>query len=201
MPAPRTTHRHRRGLTSLAAATLLLSLTACGGGGDDDNADDPPGTDEQTTVTTAPDEDVADEDGTADEGDDDEDSGEACDIVSDEVVMEVLGFDDIPRREPHEVAGQSVSCIKGSERTDDLTTASFVSVSFLTGGKVIVDQFADQAGAVEVPGLGDHAVFVPVTGAIAIAVGNDSYQVQVYKNGAVSDQADATTVAEDVLAG
>lgn len=196
MPAPRTTLRYRRGLTSLAAVTLLISLAACGGGGDDDNADDPPGTEEQTTVTTAPDDEVAD-----DEGDDDEDSGEACDIVSDEVVMEVLGFDDIPRREPHEVEGQSTTCLKGSERTEDLSTASYVNVSFLTGGKTVVDQFAAQPGAVEVSGFGDNAVFTPDAGVLAIAVGNDSYQIQVVKNGVPSNQADATTVAEDALAG
>ena len=201
MPAPRTTHRHRRGLTSLAAATLLISLTACGGGGDDDNADDPPDTEEQTTVTTAPDDEVADDDGTSDAGADEEESGEACDIVSDEVVMGVLGFDDIPRREPHEVAGQSTSCIKGSERTEDLSTASDVNVSFLTGGKAIVDQFAAQPGAVEVSGFGDNAVFTPDAGVLAIAVGNDSYQIQVVKNGVPSNQADATTIAEDVLGG
>ncbi len=194
MPAPRTSHRRHRGLTGLAAAAILLiGLTACGGGSDDDDADDPPGTEEETTVTTAPD------DESTDDAPEDDESGEACDIVSDDVVMEVLGFDDIPRREPHEVAGQSTSCIKGSERTDDLSTASYVNVSLLIGGKPLVDQAATEADAVEVPGLGDQAVFVPSAGALSVAVGDDAYLIQVVKDGAPSDQADATTVAEDVL--
>jgi hypothetical protein len=194
MPAPRTTPRHRRGLTGLAAAAILLvGLAACGGGGDDDAADDPPGTEEETTVTTAP------EDEATDEAPEDEGSGEACDIVSDEVVLEVLGFDDIPRREPHEVEGQSTSCIKGSDRTDDLSTASYVNVSLLIGGKPLVDAAASEADAVEVSGLGDQAVFVPSAGALSVAVGDDGYLIQVVKNGKPSDQAAAVTVAEDVL--
>ena len=195
MPAPRTPHRTRRGLIrSGVAAALLLGLAACGGGGDDDDAgDDPPGTEEGTTVTTAPDDEATDE------APEDEESAEACDIVSDEVVLEVLGFDDIPRREPHEVPGQSVSCIKGSDRTDDLTTASYVNVSRITGGSPMVDQAAGEADAVEVSGLGDQAVFIPSAGALSVAVGGDGYLIQVVKNGKPSDQADAVTIAEDVL--
>ena len=187
--------RRRRATTALAGAVLLLtSLAACGG--DDDTAGD-------DTTTTRSDVTTAADEGTTTTVDDapEAEGGGPCDLMSDEVVMAVLGFDDIPRREPSEVPGQSRSCIKGSERTDDLTTASFVSVNFLDGGSVLVDQSAAEAGAVQVEGFGDAAVFLPSAGVLSIAVGSDGYTIQVVKNGRPSDQADATTVAEDVLGG
>lgn len=187
--------RPRRARLPMAAAVaLVLGLAACGGSDDGAAKKDPPGTAQDVTTTTAPDDNGSAADGTVQEA-----SSEACDIVSDEVVTQVLGTDDIPRREPSGVVGETYSCIKGSERTDDLTTAAYVNVSFLKGGASIVDQFAAEAESVEVTGFGDRAVFVPSAGALSVAVGSDSYQIQVVKAGRPSDQADAEAVAKDVL--
>lgn len=76
---------------------------------------------------------------------------------------------------------------------------AYVSVIYLTGGGVVVDQMSTQAGAVEVAGFGDKAGFLPSAGTLSIAVGADSYSIQVVKAGKPSNQADAVTVAEDVL--
>ncbi len=212
MPDHRRPARHRRPRLRLAvAAAVLLSLAACGGSDDGDAAEESPGTEQDgtttTTTTTTTEDDgttttAPEDDETADDGDDSATTGgDACDIVSDEVVTQVLGMADIPRREANGVVGETYSCIKGSERTDDLTTASYVSVAFIPGGSAIVDQFAGEAGSVDVPGLGDQAVFVPSAGSLSIAEGSDSYQIQVVKLGRPSNQADAVAVAEDVLGG
>ena len=109
------------------------------------------------------------------------------------------GLDELERREPNGDLTQTYGCIKGTDRVDDLSAGSYVSVSFIKGGAAIVDQFASEPASVSVTGYGDKAVYVPDAGAMSIAVGADSYQIQVVKGGRPSDQADATAVADDVL--
>ena len=191
---PRSAQRPFRLLAVLAVIAMCV-LAACGGGGGDDDAADPPSGDDGTTVTTAAD----DEDGVADEGDDgedDEDTGGPCDMVSDEVVAEVLGIE-VVRREPHE-EGPSVSCIKGTERLDDVQQGSFVSVGRIADGAALVDAFSAEAGSVSVD-LGDRAVYVPSAGVLSVALGEDVLQVQVFKQGTMGTQDEVVTVAEDVI--
>ena len=127
----------------------------------------------------------------------DEASGDACDIVSDDVAVEVLGIE-IVRREGHE-DGQSVSCIKGTERNNDLTTGFYVSVADFIGGAVIFDQASAEEGSEQVAGLGDRAVFLPNAGVLYIADGADAVSVQVVKAGVPGSQQECVTVANDVL--
>lgn len=183
----------RRASCLVAGLVLLLGGAACGGG-DDDASDEVPTSAPDTTVTTAPEEEAPDEEAPEEDAPD-----EICDIVSDEVVLEVLEMDDLERREPNGDLTQTYGCIKGTDRVDDLSTGSYVSVSFIKGGAAVVDQFASEPASVSVTGYGDKAVYVPDAGALSIAVGADSYQIQVVKGGRPSDQADATIVADDVL--
>ncbi len=88
---------------------------------------------------------------------------------------------------------------QGHRSVDDLSAGSYVSVSFIKGGAAIVDQLASEPASVSVSGYGDKAVYVPDAGAVSIAVGADSYQIQVVKGGQPSGQTDATAVADDVL--
>lgn len=191
MITSRTARRHA--VVALMAAALVAG---CGSDKEDEGAatatTGAQGEEPSTTTTAADDE--------ADETDetDEEASGDACDIVSDEVVTEVLGIE-VARREPNEDQfGRS--CIKGNERSGDPSQFTFVSVSVLTGGgSTVVDQFRTEADAAPVEGLGDDAVFVPSAGVLVIVDGEDSIQVQVVEGGIPGTQEQAVTVAEDVL--
>jgi hypothetical protein len=188
-------HSLRRSARVIAVVTIAITvaLSACGGGSDDDpQAADPTtttvsdGASDDTTTTTA----------ATDPGDE---SGDGCDLFSDDVAAEVLGIE-IVRREPHEDEFGNLSCIKGTERVQDLSQGSYVSASLLPNGGVLVDQATDQEGSVQVAGIGDRAVFVPAIGALLFTDGTDAFQIQVVKGGAPStDQADGVAVAHDIL--
>ncbi len=184
-----------RGPLAIVAATLAAAvLTAgCGSG---DGSDATP-----TTTTAAPGEASGESvtSTTATDAGTEEESGGACDIVSDEVVAEVLGVS-VVRREPHgEPGGQIVSCIKGTDRADAPEDAFFVSVSVIADGAALVDQASGEQGSEPVAGLGDRAVFLPGDGALFIADGADVVQVQVHKGGERGSQQDCVTVANNVL--
>jgi hypothetical protein len=125
-------------------------------------------------------------------------SGDTCSIVSDEVAAKVLGIK-IVRREPTGDPTGAFGCIKGTERVSDMTKVYYVSASVTPGGAAFLDQATAQAESVSVPGLGDRAVFLTGLGALFVAVGTDMIYVQVVKAGVPSSQADAVTVAKDVL--
>jgi len=183
-------------------ALILLTGAVLASGcssGDDDAAPD-------ATTTTAPADRAAGDATTTttttggDGADDDSPSGDGCDLVSDEVASAVLGID-IDRREPHEdAAGQSVSCIKGTERQADVTQASYVSVSVYPAsvGAALMEGAVDE-GATSVEGLGDEAAFLATAGLLIVLYGDDAVHVQVVKNGVPAGLDDATTVAADVL--
>jgi len=185
-----------RSRRTVLAAVLLGGLLIAGCGSGD-------GTDAGSTATAEGFEDSADDDTTpttttADSGSE-EASGDACDIVSDDVSAEVLGVE-VVRREPHGEPGSgSVSCIKGLERTDDPASFSYVSVAVVAGAAALVDEASAEEGSQPVAGLGNRAVYVPSAGALFIADGADGVQVQVVKAGIRGSQQDCVTVANDVL--
>lgn len=181
-----TTHRTRRSAWSTLALTLVTGIVATGCGSDpgsDESASSPPSSPSSDAGTTP----------------DDKKSGNACDIVSDDVAAKVLGVK-IVRREPHgEPGSQSVSCIKGLERTNDPKGFSYVSASVIAGGAALVDQASKENGSKPIDGLGDRAIYLPSTSALIIVDGADAVQVQVVKAGVTGNQKDCVTVAKDVL--
>lgn len=181
-----------------AAASIVVLLAAGCGSGDSSDTASPKasagqkaGSDDATTTTAATDP------GKGDKAN--EENGDACDIVSDEVAADVLGIK-IERREPHtDPSNNGVSCIKGTERTNDLANGAYVSAAIIPGaGAQLVDDATAQKGSELVKGLGDRAVFLPDAGVIFIADGADAVQVQVVKGGKPAGQKDVVTVAEDV---
>ena len=111
----------------------------------------------------------------------------------------VLGIN-IVRREPHEDATTGgVSCIKGTERVQDLSQASYVSISATPGGAAFFDQTIEGAPTESVPGVGDRAEFLADAASLIIAAGADLVTVQVVKGGVPSSLDDCLTVAEEVL--
>jgi hypothetical protein len=129
----------------------------------------------------------------------DETNGGPCDLVSDDVAADVLGVR-IARREPHEKEG-SATCIKGTERSDDMDSNSFVNVNVFSGqgAKQLANQADVEEGSKQVSGLGDRAFFLPNAGALFVVDGDEVVNVQVVKQGKPSTQGDAITVAKDVL--
>jgi len=183
----------RRRVAAAVALGAALGLGACGGDDATDASEDPPSDDSSTTDTTAP----ADG-GDSDDGEDPEEgSDDPCDIVSDEVVSDILGVE-IARREPATDANGS-GCIKGTERMPDPRDGAYVSASFVTGGAAIVDSFSAQEGSEAVSGLGDRAVYVPNVGSLTVALGDDALQIQVYKEGVPGTQDEVVRVANAVL--
>ncbi len=189
-------HRKRRlgrGLAaSIAAATLILA--GCGGGSNDaatspSTAASDPDTSSSSTGDSATETTAADV----------PESGDNCDIVSDEVVAEVLGVE-VERREPSsQPEAQTVGCTKGPELGD---VPTFVSVYVVSGGAPGFEEFT--AGGAEgseglepVDGLGDRAISMP--GAVVVAVGTDIVSVQVFKAGQPGSREDLITVANDVI--
>ncbi len=126
--------------------------------------------------------------------------GDGCDLISDEVAAEILGIE-IVRREAHEDATTGgISCIKGTERVEDLKQASYVSVSATPNGVAYFDETIAEAETESIPGVGDRAEFLASAGTMLIAAGDDLVTVQVVKGGVPSGLDDCLTVAEDVLA-
>ncbi len=199
-------HRPRRGrgavsvlrTTKAALAVALVGglLTVGCASGDDEasttttETSDTTGDATESTATTE----------TSDSGASEEASGDNCDIVSDEVVSELLGIE-IERREPvGEPGAQSYSCLKGSERSDDPADFNYVSVGVTSGvGAVLLDEFRAQEGAQPVDGLGDDALFLPSAGVLVVSLGGDAVQVQVVKNGVPAGLDDARVAMADVL--
>lgn len=187
-----------RGRPWLAASLAVIALVATGCGSADKSNEAESGPSEHSampsvsgaTPVTAP-QAPRSEGGTGDS---------ACDIVSDDVVSEVLGIA-IERREPHAAAtGKGLSCVKGTERVTDLSQASYVSVSIIPGaGAMLLDQARAQAGSVPVRGLGYEALYLSGLGALLFADGADGVQIQVVKAGKPGEQRDAVAVAEDVV--
>jgi hypothetical protein len=184
-----TTHRTRhraRCLVVLALATVFVA-SSCGsdpGSGDDGSPKPSSGAASESGSVSTPKE---------------EKSGNACDIVSDDVAADVLGVK-IVRREPHEKPG-SITCIKGSKRSNDLGTNSFVNVNEFTGrgAAQLAEQAAAEEGSKRVSGLGDRAYFLPNAGALFVVGGDDVVNVQVVKAGKPGNQHDCVTVMKDVL--
>lgn len=194
-PPPARDANHQRAQAILAAALVSALLTAGCSSGD--------GSDAAPTTMTARLEDTSADAATSTTatpaGSEDASSGDACDIVSDEVVADVLGVP-VVRREPSgEPGGQTYSCIKGTDRADDVANASFVSVSVIADGAVLVDEATSQPGSEPVTGLGDGAAFLPTDGALFIADGGDAIQIQVRKGADPGSQQDCVTIANDVL--
>lgn len=178
---------------AVAAAVIASGLLLVGCGSDDSG-------DEAATATTGA-EDTAAAPSTvpADEGEEAETGGDACDIVSDEVAAEVLGIEIVRREATGEAGAASVGCIKGSERTGDPTGFSYVSVGVTANGAALVDEAGVSADSVVVDGLGDHAVYLPSAGALFVADGTDAVQIQVVLAGVPGSQDDAVAVATDVF--
>lgn len=185
---------------ALAAVTIALLTAGCGsGGGDDGKSTDSAaaGTDTVAADDTAT---GTGDTATESQGDGGSDGGGAgCDLISDEVAASVLGIG-IVRREPHEDATTGgVSCIKGTERVQDLSQASYVSISVTPGGAAFFDQTIEGAPTESVPGVGDRAEFLADAASLIIAAGADLVTVQVVKGGVPSSLDDCLTVAEEVL--
>ncbi len=186
-----------RRMRPIVVAVLVTGLMAAGcSSGDGANsassttttaATDPAG---NSTTSTEP----------SDAGDSGTVSGEACDIVSDEVAARVLGIEIVRREGSGSSAEQSTGCVKGTERQADLAEGFYVSVSVYPGGSTLVDEASAEEGSKPVTGLGDRAVYVPSIGALLIADGTDAFQIQVVKAGVPGTEQDAVTVAEDVFA-
>ncbi|MBA2280331.1 MAG: hypothetical protein H0W25_03720 [Acidimicrobiia bacterium] len=193
----------RRRLAAAALGVLLISASACGGDDGDASSATTADAATPTTADTSPTTTDAEPPTTTTTTDATPTTtttgGDACDILSDDVVTAVLGVD-IVRREPT-TDGSSRSCLKGLDRTDDPANFFYVNVAVIPGaGSMLVDQFAAEPAAVPIEGLGDQAVYVPDVGGIFMVVGADAVQVQVVQGGVPGNQEDCVTVAEDVLA-
>ncbi len=178
---------------ALAAVTIALLTAGCASGGGDDGKS----TDSAAAGTGTV---AADDTATESQGNGgSEEGGEGCDLISDEVAASVLGID-IVRREPNEDATTGgVSCIKGTERVQDLSQASYVSISVTPGGAAFFDLTIEGAPTESVPGVGDRAEFLADAASLIIAAGADLVTVQVVKGGVPSSLDDCLTVAEEVL--
>ncbi|MBA3338651.1 MAG: hypothetical protein H0T54_02685 [Geodermatophilaceae bacterium] len=182
----------------LAAWGLVvgLLLAGCGSGkqatstdatagGSDTSADNSTVTD--TTDATDP----ADETGGS--------GGDGCDLISDDLVTQVLGIEVVRREANTDATTGGVSCIKGTERVTDLTQSSYVSVSRTPGGAAFFDQTIEGAPTEPVPGVADRAEFLAAAASLIIAAGEDLVTVQVVKAGVPSSLDDCLAVAEEVL--
>lgn len=126
--------------------------------------------------------------------------GEGCDVLSDDVASGVLGVG-IVRREPGGDPGTGrYSCLKGTSRSDDPTTFTYVSVGVTPGaGAALLDALGSQEGSQPVTGIGDHAAYLPSAGLLVVSSGGDAVQAQIIKRGVPGGLADAKTVLLDVL--
>ena len=177
-----------RGLATAFLLTAGIGVAGCGGGSSADDAQPKPGSASSSTPASA----TTDDEPATD--------GDACDMVSDDAVVGVLGVE-VVRREPHGKPGAaSVSCIKGLKRAADPSGYTYVSVAVVAGGgTTLLDQLGNEEGSSPVEGLGDQAVYVPSTGGVFIADGDDAVQVQVVKAGKPGSEKDCVTIAEDVM--
>lgn len=178
----------------LAVVSIALLTAGCGSDGAEQEAP----TDSVEAETDAADESVTtpaeDDSGGSEEG------GDGCELISDDLAAEILGIE-IARREPHvDTTTGGVSCIKGTERVEDLSQASYVSVSRTPGGAAFFDQTIEGAGTESIPGVGDRAAFLADAASLIIAAGDDLVTVQVVKGGVPSGLDDCLTVAAEVLA-
>lgn len=180
-------------LRAILAALLVTGVLAAGCGSDD----------AASSATTTGSEDSADDTTTTeatDSNDDEDTSGHGCDLFSDEVTTEVLGVA-IARRDANgEPASGIVSCLKGTERVEDLADSYYVSASvFEGGGSVLFDEATSGGDSQPVDGLGDQAAYIPSAGVLFIVDGADGLSVQVVKAGVPASQQDCVKVAKDIL--
>lgn len=186
-----------------AAIALAAALTACGGGSSRTSGTsavprtNPPSS---STATTPEDEGISVTTTSADGGPPQNKGGEACDVLSDDVVSHVLGVK-IVRREPVGDPGtQRYSCLKGASRSDDPTKFTYVSVGVTAGtGPALLDALRSQEGSQPVGGIGDDAAYLPSAGLLVVSVAGDAVQAQIVKGGVPGSLADAKTVLLDVL--
>lgn len=172
---------------TVAVLAAGFVLAGCGSG-----SEAPLAKDSSASASAAPDLKKSDTPKTA--------SGNACDIVSDEVVAAVLGVA-VVRREGHRQPGsESASCIKGLERSTDPKGYTFVTAGVVAGGGAAATaRAAAIKGTVEVSGLGDRAFYLASAGVLTIADGDDLVQAQVVKSGVPGSQQDCITIAKDIL--
>lgn len=177
--------RRRMALAVVLVGGVLIVGCASSDDSDASSSTTTAGSDDSATTTTAGSDDV---------------TGDACDIVSDDVAADVLGIEIVRREANGEPGSESVSCIKGTERADDPADYFYVSVGVIAGGSALVDQASTELGGQPVDGFGDRAVFSSSAGTLFVADGDDGVQVQVVKAGVPGSQEDCVTVAEDVFA-
>lgn len=185
--SPRIAGRRWPILAATLVATVLTAGCGQGGGEAADTSPTAASPDDTSTATTA-----------AAEADLEEPASDVCDIVSDEVVTDVLGIE-IVRREPNGQVGSTFGCTKGAGRADEPEDFSYVSASLLEGGAGLVDQLGSVPRSEPVAGLGDSATYAPSLGTLLIADGPDAIQVQVIHGREPGSMVDCTTIANDVL--
>jgi hypothetical protein len=126
-------------------------------------------------------------------------AGEGCDLLTDDEVKAVIGVD-ITRREASAKSTASFGCVKGNDRSNDLTKGAFVSFSvFTTGGAALLDQLAAEAGTEQVSGLGDRALYQSAQGFVFIAKGDKVLSVQVFKFGKSGSRDEVLGLARKAL--
>lgn len=189
--------RSHRAWTAVTGLVVGLLLAGCGSSND-------PGTTAPTGSAQGPaagDSSAADDSAaTTASGGDSSAGGDGCDLISDELAAQILGIE-IVRREPHvDATTGGVSCLKGTERVTDLSTAYYVSVSSTPGGAAFFDETLGEAVTEPIPGVGDRAEFLAEAGTLLIAAGDDLATVQVVQAGVPGNLADCITVAQEVLA-
>jgi len=177
----------------VTALTIVLLVAGCG-------SSDTPET--AATDSGAAESDTAADTGTtpaADDNGDSQNGGDGCDLISDDLAAEILGIE-IVRREPNsDPTTGGLSCLKGTERVEDLSQASYVSASVTPGGAAFFDQTIAEAETETVSGLGDRAEYLAVAASLIIAAGTDLVTVQVIQGGAPGALEECITVAEEVL--
>lgn len=190
--------RLRRTGVLVAALTIGLLAAGCGSGDTPDGA----ATDSVAAEPDTAESDTANDTVTtpaAEGSGGSEDGGDGCDLVSDELAAEILGIE-IARREPHsDPTTGGVSCIKGTERANDLTQGSYVSVSVTPGGAAFFDETIAGGGTEPIQGVGDRAEFLAGAASLILAAGTDLITVQVIHGGAPGSLEDCITVAEEVI--
>jgi hypothetical protein len=126
-------------------------------------------------------------------------SDDACTLLTDDEVKAVIGAP-VTRHEASPKTAASFGCVKGTDRAADVTTTAFVSFSgFTTGAQTLVDQLAAQAGAEEISGLGDRAVFQSAGGLVIVVKGDTAVTVQVFKFGQTGTRDEVIALARTAV--
>ena len=105
----------------------------------------------------------------------------------------------VTRNEPATSAG-AIGCVKGTDRNADVAKGAFVSYTeFTTGGDALLEQLGSEAGAEEVSGLGDRAVFEASGGLVFFSASGKVASVQVFKFGQVGGRDEVVALAKVLL--